>query len=93
MLGLALFVATYDMLHLGGFMAYITWESVLVFLGVTLIICRSYLAGYICLVGGGWFFMKDVFPFIPKIIKVVYWPGALVLLGIFLICTSFKKNK
>lgn len=94
LLGLALLVVTYDLFNLGSFMAYITWESVLMFLGVTLLICRSYLAGLICLVGGGWFFLDDIFVVVPSWIKNTYWPGAIILLGFFLIITSLiKKNR
>jgi len=93
-LGLALLVATNDMLHLGSVREYFTWETAMVFVGVLLLLNMQFLGGLLLIAGGGWFLMDEYFDEIPELLKTVYWPGVIILLGIsFIISSLIKKNK
>jgi hypothetical protein len=93
-LGLALLVATNDMLHLGGVSEYFTWETAMVFIGVLLLLNLQFIGGILLIAGGSWFLLDRYFDEIPDIIRTVFWPGVIVLLGIsFIISSLFKKSK
>jgi len=93
-LGLALLVATNDMLHLGSVREYFTWETAMVFVGVLLLLNMQFLGGLLLIAGGGWFLMDEYFDEIPELLKTVYWPGVIILLGIsFIISSLIKRNK
>lgn len=91
-LGLALLVATNDMLHLGSVSEYFTWETAMVFIGVLLLLNLHFVGGLLLIAGGVWFMMDDYFGVIPDFINAIYWPGVIVLLGIaFIISSLFKR--
>jgi len=92
-LGLALLVATNDMLHLGSIKEYFTWETVLVFIGVLLLLNLHFIPGILFVAGGTWFIMDNIYDEIPALIKTAYWPGVIILLGISFIISSFFKRK
>ena len=92
-LGLALLIATNDMLHLGGVREYFTWETALVFIGVLLLVNLQFMPGLLCIAGGAWFIMDDYYDEIPELIKTLYWPGVIILIGIAFIISSFIKRK
>ena len=94
-LGMALLVATNDMLHLGDIKEYFTWETAMIFVGVLLLLNLQFIPGLLLIAGGAWFLMDDYFGEIPALIKTVYWPAVIILLGISFIISSFfrRKNK
>ena len=93
-LGLALLVATNDMLHLGSVREYFTWETAMIFIGVLLLLNLQFLGGLLLIAGGAWFLMDEYFDEIPELIKTVYWPAVIILLGIsFIISSLIKRNK
>jgi hypothetical protein len=94
-LGLALLVATNDMLHLGSVKDYFTWETAMVFIGILLLLNLHFVPGLLLIAGGAWFIMDDYFGEIPAMVKTFYWPAVIMLLGISFIISSFfrKKNK
>lgn len=92
LLGVALIVALNDMLNLGSVSAYFTWETILMFLGLIMFINKSFLAGFLCVAGGGWFMLDDIYPIVPQTIKTLYWPAVLILLGLGLILASLIKK-
>ena len=93
-LGLALLVATNDMLHLGNVKEYFTWETAMVFIGVLLLLNLQFVGGLLLIAGGSWFLMDHYYGEIPDIIKTIYWPAVIMLLGIsFIISSLFKKRK
>ena len=93
-LGLALLVATNDMLNLGSIKEYFTWETAMIFVGVLLLLNLQFLPGLLLIAGGVWFLMDDYYNEIPALIKTVYWPGVIIVLGISFIISSFiKRNK
>lgn len=91
-LGLALLVATNDMLGLGNVKEYFTWETALVFIGALLLLNLHFTGGLILIAIGVWFFIEHMDYEIPEIIRTIYWPAVIVLAGLGLIISSlFKK--
>ena len=92
-LGIALLVATNDLLHLGSVSSYFTWETVLIFIGVLLLLNLHFTGGLLFIAGGIWF-LKDNFSFItPEIFKTFYWPTVIVAIGLSFILSSFFNRR
>ena len=92
-LGLALLVATNDMLNLGSVSSYFTWETAMVFIGTLLLLNLQFTGGLLMIAGGTWFLLDDIFIVTPEIIKTIYWPAVIVLIGLSFIFSSFLKQK
>ena len=93
-LGLALLIATNDLLHLGSVSKYFTWETAMVFVGVLLILNLQFTGGILLIAGGFWFLLDEIFVIPPENIKAFYWPAVIVLIGISFIASSlFKRLK
>jgi len=93
LLGVALLVATNDLLHLGSISSYFTWETALIFIGLLLLLNLQFTGGLLMVAGGVWFLLDDIFIVTPDIIKTVYWPGVIVLIGLSFILSSVLKLK
>jgi hypothetical protein len=92
-LGLALLVASNDLLNLGSISHYFTWQTAMVFVGVLLLVNLNFTGGILLIAGGVWFFMEDQYMVIPSFIKTVYWPGVIVLIGLsFIISSAFRRK-
>jgi hypothetical protein len=91
-LGLALLVASNDLLDLGSFRSYFTWETVLIFIGILLLLNLRFTEGVLFIAGGTWFLLDDIFIETPDIIKTVYWPSVIVLIGLSFIMSSVVKR-
>lgn len=91
-LGLALLVATNDMLHLGSIQEYFTWETAMVFVGFLLLLNLHFVGGLLLISGGAWFLMENYYGEIPEMIKTVYWPAVIMIVGISFIISSFLKR-
>jgi hypothetical protein len=92
-LGVALMIATNDLLNLGDISDYFTWETVLIFIGALLILNLKFIGGLVLTALGIWFFMEHNYVDMPVIIKTLFWPGVLMLVGISLIFSSLFKRK
>jgi len=93
-LGLALLVATNDWLNLGGIKEYFTWETALIFIGFLLLLNLHFVPGLFMMAGGGWFLIDDYYGEIPVLIKTIYWPSVIILVGmIFIITSLIKRNR
>jgi hypothetical protein len=93
-LGIALLVATNDLLNLGSISEYFTWQTAMVFIGVLLLVNLNFVGGILLIAGGTWFFMEDHYMSIPAYIKTIYWPGVIILIGIsFIISSLFQRKK
>jgi len=94
-LGLALLVATNDLLGLGSVKEYFTWETALVFIGTLLLLNLQFAGGLILIAIGVWFFIENMDYEIPEIIRTIYWPAVIILIGLGFIVSSLirKKNK
>jgi phage shock protein PspC (stress-responsive transcriptional regulator) len=92
-LGLALLVATNDLLGLGSVGEYFTWETVLVFMGVLFLLNFQFTGGLVLIAIGTWFFIENRDYEIPQYIRAIYWPSLIILIGLFLIISSLLKRK
>ena len=93
LLGVALLVANNDLLHLGSISNYFTWETALIFIGALLILNMHFTGGLLMVAGGVWFLLDDLLVVTPEIVKTVYWPAVIVLIGLSIIVSSFFKTK
>lgn len=92
-LGLALLAATNDVLNLGDWRKYFTWEIALIFVGILLLVNLHFVGGILAIAGGTWFLLENIYVVIPAFIKTIYWPGVVILLGIGFIISSVVKRK
>jgi len=91
-LGLALLVASNDLLDLGSFRRYFTWETVLIFIGILLLLNLKFTEGILFIAGGTWFLRDEIFIDPPEIIETIYWPSVIVLIGLSFILSSVIKR-
>jgi hypothetical protein len=92
-LGLALLVATNDLLNLGSIGSYFTWQTAMVFVGVLLLVNLKFVGGLLLIAGGTWFFLEEMNAGVPEYIKTIYWPAVIVLVGLIFIISSLIKGK
>jgi len=92
-LGLALLVATNDLLSLGSVKNYFTWQTAMVFIGALLLVNMNFTGGLLLVAGGVWFLLEDLYVVVPEIVKTVYWPAVIMLLGLSFIISSVIKRK
>lgn len=93
-LGLALLVATNDMLHLGGIKEYFTWETAMIFVGALLLLNLQFVPGLLLISCGVWFMWDNHYGEMPQLIKTIYWPAVIMILGLgFIISSLFKRKK
>jgi len=92
-LGLALLVATNDLLDLGSVKDYFSWETALVFIGVLLVLNLQFTGGLILTALGVWFFMENRDYELPEIVKTIFWPSVIILIGIGFIISSLIKRQ
>jgi hypothetical protein len=92
-LGLALLVATNDMLGLGSVKDYFTWETAMVFIGALLLLNLQFTGGLVLISIGIWFFMENRDYKLPEIVRTIYWPGVIILVGLGFIISSLLKRK
>ncbi|MGD0583064.1 MAG: DUF5668 domain-containing protein [Bacteroidales bacterium] len=92
-LGLVLLIATNDILHLGSFASYFTWQTVMIFIGILLLVNLHFTGGVLLIAAGTWFLLDQVFYDVPHYIRTLYWPGVVILLGLsFIVSSLFKKR-
>jgi hypothetical protein len=92
-LGLALLAATNDFLHLGSFASYFTWQTVMIFIGVLLLVNLNFTGGILLIAAGTWFLLDHVYYEMPHYIKTLYWPCVVILIGLsYIISSLFKKR-
>lgn len=94
-LGIALLVATNDLLNLGSVSSYFTWETAMIFVGVLLMFNMHFVGGVLLIAGGVWFLKDHIYIFNPETFKLFYWPAVIALIGLAFILSSLfkKKNK
>ena len=92
-LGLALLVATNDMLDLGSVKAYFTWETALIFVGVLLLVNLHFFPGLFLMALGTWFMIDNFYGEIPALLKTIYWPSVIILIGLSLLISSLIRRK
>jgi hypothetical protein len=92
-LGVALLIATNDMLNLGSVGAYFTWQTASIFVGVLLLLNLRFLGGLILISVGVWFLLEHMDYELSEIIRTIYWPSVIILAGLGFILSSFIKRK
>lgn len=92
-LGIALLVANYDLFNLGSISHYFTWQTAIIFVGVLLLVNLKFVGGIVMIALGFWFFMQEYDYNLPSIIKTIYWPGIIILIGLSFIISSLFKRK
>jgi hypothetical protein len=92
-LGMALLVATNDLLNLGSVSSYFTWETAMIFVGVLLLLNLQFTGGLLLIAGGIWFLKDQIFIVSPEIFKTFYWPAVICAVGLSFILSSLFKRK
>jgi len=92
-LGVALLVATNDLLGLGSVNRYFTWETAMIFIGVLLLLNLQFTGGLLLIAAGIWFLKDHIFLVSPEIFRNFYWPAVIVILGLSFILSSLFKRK
>ena len=92
-LGVALLIATNDLLRLGPVSNYFTWETAMIFIGVLLLLNLHFAGGLLLIAGGIWFLQEHIFIITPEIFKTFYWPAVIVIVGLSFILSSLFKGK
>jgi hypothetical protein len=92
-LGLALLIATNDLFNLGGINEYFTWQTAMIFIGVLMLVNLHFIGGVLLIAGGVWFMLDQIYFEVPRIVKTVYWPAVIVLMGLSFIVSSIVKRK
>jgi Domain of unknown function (DUF5668) len=92
-LGIALLVATNDMFGMGSVSSYFTWETAMIFVGILLLLNLRFTGGLILIAAGIWFLQDRLFFITPELFRKLYWPGVIVLAGIFFIISSLFKRR
>jgi hypothetical protein len=92
-LGIALLVATNDLLNLGSISSYFTWQTAMIFIGVLLLLNLRFTGGFLLIAGGLWFLQDEIFFFSPEIFRIYFWPAVIVIIGLSFILSSFLKRK
>lgn len=91
-LGVALLIATNDLLNLGSIYRYFTWETALIFIGVLLLLNLRFTGGILMVAGGLWFMQDEINIAVPEMLKTLYWPGIIILIGLAYIISAFFKR-
>ena len=93
-LGVALLVATNDLLDLGSIERYFTWQTAMIFVGTVLLVTRHFTGGILLIAAGLWFYMDEIYYGITPFIKTVYWPGVIILIGlVYIVSSLFRHNR
>jgi hypothetical protein len=92
-LGVALLIATNDLFNLGSVSSYFTWQTAMIFIGVLLLLNLRFAGGILLIAGGLWFLQDRYFIFSPEVFRTFYWPGVILLIGLFFIISSLFKRK
>ena len=92
-LGVALLIATNDLLDLGNISSYFTWETAMIFIGVLLLFNLHFVGGMLLIAGGIWFLKDHIFIISPETFNTFYWPAVIGLIGLAFILSSIFKKK
>jgi hypothetical protein len=92
-LGVALLIATNDLLNFGSVSRYFTWQTAMIFIGVLLLLNLRFAGGILLIAGGIWFLQDTYFIFAPDVFRTFYWPGVILIIGLLFIISSLFKRK
>jgi hypothetical protein len=92
-LGVALLIATNDLLRLGSVSSYFTWETAMIFIGVLLLLNLQFTGGVLLIAGGIWFLKDNIFIISTETFNTFYWPAVIGVVGLSFILSSLFKRK
>jgi hypothetical protein len=92
-LGVALLVATNDLLGLGSVSRYFTWETAMIFIGVLLLLNLHFTGGVVLIAFGIWFLRDHIYIISSETFRIYYWPAVIGLIGMSFILSSLFKRK
>jgi hypothetical protein len=92
-LGVALLVATNDLLGLGSMSNYFTWETAMIFIGVILLLNMHLVGGLMLIAWGIWFLKDQIYIISPEAFRIYYWPAVIGVIGLAFIISSLFKGK
>jgi hypothetical protein len=92
-LGLALLTATNDWLKLGSVHEYFTWQTALIFIGLLLLVNLNFVGGILMIAAGSWFLLDRIYYDMPDIVKTIYWPAVVILIGLSFIVSSLIRKR
>jgi hypothetical protein len=92
-LGVALLIATNDLLSLGSVSSYFTWETAMIFIGVLLMLNLHFTGGLLLIAGGIWFLKDHINIISPQTFNTFYWPAVIGLIGLSFILSSLFNRK
>ena len=92
-LGVALLVATNDLLGLGSISNYFTWETAMIFIGVLLLLNLHFTGGVLLIAFGIWFLRDHIYLISSENFRIYYWPAVIGLIGMSFILSSLFKRK
>jgi hypothetical protein len=90
--GVALLIATNDLLHLGSVSSYFTWQTAMIFVGILLLLNLKISGGFLLIAGGVWFLQDKYFIFPEQFFNIYYWPAVIGVIGISLILSSLLRK-
>lgn len=91
--GLLLLVAMNDFLDLGSIKEYFTWQIALIFIGILLVVNFRFVGGILFMSFGTWFFLEKIYFEIPHMVKIIYWPSVIILIGLSFIISSLLAGR
>lgn len=92
-LGVALLIATNDLLGLGGIHNYFTWETAIIFIGFLLLLNLHFVGGVLMIAGGVWLLKDQIYILSPEAFRTFYWPAVIGVVGLAFIFSSLFKRK
>jgi hypothetical protein len=92
--GLVLLAAFNDVLHWGSIGAYFTWQTILIYIGLLLLLNLRFVGGVIMISLGSWFLIEELNITLPPMVHNIFWPAIVIFLGlIFIISSFFRHNR
>jgi hypothetical protein len=92
-LGIALLIATNDLLNLGSIGSYFNWRTAMVFVGVLLLLNLEFTGGFLLIAGGIWFLQDELFPYASDSFDTFFWPLVIGFVGLsFILSAAFRKR-
>jgi hypothetical protein len=92
-LGVALLIATNDLLNLGSIGSYFNWRTAMIFVGVLLLLNLEFPGGFLLIAGGIWFMQDELFPFAEEKFDTFFWPVVIGFVGLSFILSALFKRK
>jgi hypothetical protein len=90
--GLMMGAVIFDVLNFGDRDEYIRWELFLIFIGLIVLFNRNVIGGLIMIAIGSYFILPELNYNLPEIFEQIYWPLAIVVIGLVFIVSGVVKN-